>query len=40
MTVKKGVYQKNELISGLNGHNYINDTYKIDDMNSESRLTK
>jgi hypothetical protein len=33
MTVKKGFYQKNELISGLIGHSFIKETYKIDEMN-------
>jgi hypothetical protein len=32
MTVKKDVLQKNELISGLVGHQYIRETYQIEEM--------
>ena len=32
MTVQKGFYQKNELISGLIGHSFIEETYRIDEM--------
>lgn len=27
MTVKSGLYNKNELISGLHAHNYVKETY-------------
>jgi hypothetical protein len=38
MTVKKGLFQKNELISGLYGHTFIRETYQINELTSELKI--